>query len=166
MIIETPARMGAGRERPALRYQSGFRNEHASEAVPGALPVGQNSPQRAPHGLYAELISGTAFTAPRAENLTHLDSTGCGRRRMHPPFARIADGLLRTAPVRGGRDAARNRLRWDPLPIPAAPTDFVEGLVTIAGRRRPAALQTGLAVHVYRAQPLDAGATSAMPTAS
>ena len=51
-----------------LRYQSGFGNEFASEAVAGALPEGRNSPQRAPHDLYAELISGTAFTAPRAEN--------------------------------------------------------------------------------------------------
>src|SRR5437763_1108360 len=52
----------------ALRYQTGFANEFASEAVPGALPQGRNSPQRAPYELYAELISGTAFTAPRAEN--------------------------------------------------------------------------------------------------
>ena len=49
-------------------YLSGFGNEFATEAVPGALPVGQNSPQRPPLGLYAEGISGTAFTAPRASN--------------------------------------------------------------------------------------------------
>src|ERR1700688_4504234 len=51
-----------------LQYQSGFGNHFVSEAVPGALPVGRNSPQRPPHGLYAELISGTSFTAPRHEN--------------------------------------------------------------------------------------------------
>ena len=56
-----------------LRYQSGFGNEFASEAVPGALPQGRNSPQRAPRGLYAELLSGTAFTAPRASQPPHLD---------------------------------------------------------------------------------------------
>ena len=52
-----------------LRYQSGFGNQFASEAVPGTLPRGRNSPQRVARGLYAELLSGTAFTAPRAENL-------------------------------------------------------------------------------------------------
>ena len=51
-----------------LAYQSGFGNEFASEAVAGALPQGRNSPQRAPHALYTELLSGTAFTAPRADN--------------------------------------------------------------------------------------------------
>jgi len=48
-----------------LHYQPGFGNHFVSEAVPGALPVGRNSPQRPPHGLYAELISGTSFTTPR-----------------------------------------------------------------------------------------------------
>ena len=51
-----------------LRYQSGFGSEFASEALPGALPQGQNSPQRVAYGLYAEQFSGTAFTAPRASN--------------------------------------------------------------------------------------------------
>src|SRR6186997_466744 len=51
-----------------LAYMSGFGNEFATEALPGALPVGRNSPQRCPYGLYAEQVSGTAFTAPRADN--------------------------------------------------------------------------------------------------
>ena len=68
----------------AVRYQSGFGNEFASEAVPGALPQGRNSPQKVAHGLYAELLSGTAFTAPRAENLRtwlyrRRPSVLCGR---------------------------------------------------------------------------------------
>ena len=46
-------------------YIPGFGNHVATEAVPGALPVGRNSPQRPPYGLYAEQLSGTAFTAPR-----------------------------------------------------------------------------------------------------
>ena len=50
-------------------YLSGFRNHHASEALPGALPEGQNSPQRCPYGLYAEQLTGSAFTAPRSHNL-------------------------------------------------------------------------------------------------
>src|SRR5580692_3387531 len=51
-----------------LRYQSGFGNEFASEAVAGTLPQGQNAPQRVAHGLYTEQLSGTPFTAPRVAN--------------------------------------------------------------------------------------------------
>ena len=40
----------------ALEYQSGFGNQFVSEAVPGALPIGRNNPQRPAHGLYTELI--------------------------------------------------------------------------------------------------------------
>ncbi|HET7370525.1 MAG TPA: homogentisate 1,2-dioxygenase, partial [Gammaproteobacteria bacterium] len=53
---------------PEHSYQSGFGNEFATEALPGVLPVGQNSPQKVPYGLYAEQLSGTAFTAPRHAN--------------------------------------------------------------------------------------------------
>jgi homogentisate 1,2-dioxygenase len=133
--------------RAGLSYQTGFGNEHATEAVEGALPVGQNSPQQPPFGLYAELLSGTAFTAPRGEQRR----TWAYRIRPsaeHAPFRRVERGLLRTAPLAEGETPAR-RLRWDPLPIPAAPADFVEGLVTIAANG-DAALQLGCAVHVYR----------------
>jgi homogentisate 1,2-dioxygenase len=131
-----------------LSYQSGFGNSFATEAVKGALPVGQNSPQKTPKGLYTEVFSGSAFTAPRAENL----SSWLYRLRpsaMHAPYKRIGNGLLRSGPF-DEAETPPNRLRWDPLPIPAKPTDFLEGLVTIAGAGDPAA-QTGLAVHVYRA---------------
>ena len=130
------------------RYLSGFGNHHSSEARPGALPVGRNSPQRAPQGLYAEVLSGTAFTAPRAEN----QSVWLYRLRpsaMHGPYRRIDHGLLRSGPFTE-TEPTPNRLRWNPLPIPEAPTDFVQGLVTLAGSGEPAA-QAGLAVHVYRA---------------
>jgi homogentisate 1,2-dioxygenase len=133
---------------PVLEYQSGFGNLHSSEALPGALPQGQNSPQRAPRGLYAEVLSGTAFTAPRAENL----SSWLYRLRpsaMHAPFRRIANGLLRSGPF-NEVEASPNRLRWDPLPIGESPTDFIDGLATLAGSGDPAA-QTGVAVHLYRA---------------
>ena len=76
----------------SLRYQSGFGNEFASEAEPGTLPVGRNSPQQVARGLYAELISGTAFTAPRAENLR----TWLYRRRpsvMCGGYERLAHAL-------------------------------------------------------------------------
>ncbi len=133
---------------PVLEYQSGFGNLHSSEALPGALPQGQNSPQRAPRGLYAEVLSGTAFTAPRAENL----SSWLYRLRpsaMHAPFRRIANGLMRSGPF-NEVEASPNRLRWDPLPIGESPIDFIDGLATLAGSGEPAA-QTGVAVHLYRA---------------
>src|SRR5688500_6654409 len=131
-----------------LRYQSGFGNSFASEAVKGALPVGQNSPQKPPKGLYAEVLSGTAFTAPRAENR----SAWLYRMRpsaAHPPYARIPAGLVRSGPF-DEVEVPPNRLRWDPLPMPGKASDFLEGLVTLAGSGEPA-LQTGLAVHIYRA---------------
>lgn len=129
------------------RYQSGFGNELASEALPGALPAGQNSPQRAPYGLYAEQLSGTAFTAPRGANrrswLYRIRPAA-----MHGTFERLDSGLL----VGGFDDVPTppSQLRWNPPPIPSQPTDFLEGLVTLAGNGSPAA-QRGAAVHVYAA---------------
>jgi homogentisate 1,2-dioxygenase len=131
-----------------IRYQSGFGNTFASEAMKGALPVGRNSPQRPPKGLYPEVLSGTAFTAPRAENR----STWLYKLRpsaMHGPYKRVKDGVLRSGPF-DEVETSPNRLRWDPLPLPSQPTDFVDGLATIAGSGDPA-MQAGVAVHVYRA---------------
>src|SRR5437762_12608283 len=142
MIVTSPARTAAPNvSRPVLEYQSGFGNVHATEAVRGALPHGQNSPQRPPRGLYAEVLSGTAFTAPRAENL----SSWHYRLRpsaMHAPFRRIANGLVRSGPF-NEVETPPNRLRWDPLPIGQSPADFVQGLATIAGSGEPAA-QSGV----------------------
>jgi uncharacterized protein (TIGR02118 family) len=91
------------------RYLSGFGNEHASEAVPGALPESQNAPQRHPLGLYTEQISGTAFTAPRAANrrswLYRIRPSAA-----HPAYRRIANGLLRSAPF-NEVEPPPNRLR-------------------------------------------------------
>src|SRR6266852_5524505 len=98
MIVTAPARSARqNAARPVLEYQSGFGNVHSTEAVPGALPVGQNAPQQPPKGLYAEVLSGTAFTAPRAENL----SAWLYKLRpsaMHRPYRRIANGLVRSGP--------------------------------------------------------------------
>ncbi len=131
----------------ALRYQSGFGNEFATEALAGALPVGRNSPQRPPYGLYAEQLSGTAFTAPRADNrrswLYRIRPAA-----MHEPFMRRDDG--RNVSAFDAIDTPPNQLRWNPLPMPSAPTDFVDGLVTMAGSGGPAA-QTGAAAHLYAA---------------
>ena len=129
-----------------LKYQRGFGNSFASEAVKGALPEGQNSPQRAPRGLYTEVISGTAFTAPRAEN----QSSWLYKLRpsaMHGPYQPIANGLLRSGPF-GEAKTPPNRLRWNPLPIPTKPTDFIDGLVTMAGLGDPE-MHAGLGVHIY-----------------
>lgn len=122
-------------------YMSGFGNEFATEAMAGALPAHRNSPQRAPYGLYAEQLSGTAFTAPRAHNrrswLYRIRPAA-----VHQPFTRMDNGR-----IIGRFDdiaAPPNQLRWDPLPMPALPTDFIEGWVTVAGN-------AGCAIHLYAA---------------
>ena len=129
------------------KYLSGFGNEHATEAVAGALPQGQNSPQKVAFGLYAEQVSGSAFTAPRAENLRSWQY----RLRpsvQHLPYAPLAQTLLRTSPCKEV-SASPNRLRWNPLPI-AVETDFIDGLVTIA-TNGDARMQKGVGVHLYSA---------------
>src|SRR5437762_9423222 len=130
----------------ALCYQSGFGNEFATEALTGALPVGQNSPQKAPYGLYAEQLSGTAFTAPRHANrrswLYRLRPAA-----LHGSFRSRDSRLLRSAPFDESATSP-NQLRWDPAPMPSEPTDFVDGLITMAGNG-DAAMQTGIGVHVY-----------------
>jgi len=135
-------------EDATLRYLSGFGAHHETEAVAGALPVGQNSPQRTPFGLYAEQFSATAFTVPRAQNLR----SWLYRLRpsaMHPVFRRMDAELLRTAPCREA-ECGPNRLRWAPLAMPDAPTDFVSGLATLV-TNGDARMQAGIGVHVYRA---------------
>jgi homogentisate 1,2-dioxygenase len=135
------------------RYLSGFVNELASEALPGALPEGQNAPQRHRLGLYTEQISGTPFTTPRGANrrswLYRIRPSAA-----HPAYRRIDNRLVRSAPF-DEAEPPPNRLRWDPLPFADAPADFVDGLVTIGGNG-DAGLRAGIAVHVYRAtKPMD-----------
>ncbi|GGZ85671.1 homogentisate 1,2-dioxygenase [Streptomyces subrutilus] len=132
----------------ALEYLGGFGNEHSSEAVPGALPLGRNSPQRAPLGLYAEQLSGSAFTEPRRGNrrswLYRVRPSAA-----HPRFTRVDNGALRTGPFTEA-PADPNRLRWNPLPDPAPGTDFLAGLWTLGGNG-DAAQRTGMAIHLYAA---------------
>ncbi len=129
-------------------YMSGFGNEFATEALPGALPVGRNSPQRVAYGLYTEVLSGTAFTSARAANrrawLYRIRPSV-----KHAAFRRIDNRLLRGAPF-NDNPPGPNQLRWNPFALPAEPTDFLEGLITLAGCGEPA-LQAGMAAHVYRA---------------
>src|SRR5262244_3418729 len=80
-----------------FQYQPGFGNNFVSEAVAGALPVGRNSPQKPPHGLYAELISGTSFTTSRAEN-RRTWTYRIQPSVVHRPYARTENGLIRSAP--------------------------------------------------------------------
>jgi homogentisate 1,2-dioxygenase len=147
MPLTTADRRPVHSAEPEPGLQSGFGNEFSTEALPGALPKGRNSPQRCPYGLYAEQLSSTAFTAPRHANRR----TWLYRIRpaaMHPPFARMNDGRL--VSHFGDAETPPNQLRWSPLPIPDAPTDFVEGLFTMAGNGSPAAM-TGCGIHVYAA---------------
>jgi homogentisate 1,2-dioxygenase len=130
-------------------YLPGFGNHFSTEAVPGALPEGRNSPQRPAFGLYAEQLSGTAFTLPRSENRR----SWLYRMRPsaeHPPFQ----------PYRAAADFSAellhyplppNRLRWDPLPLPDEPLDLIDSMTTMVANGDPEAL-SGVAVHVYRAR--------------
>ncbi|HEY0250166.1 MAG TPA: homogentisate 1,2-dioxygenase [Kofleriaceae bacterium] len=124
---------------------SGFGNEHATEAIAGALPVGQNSPQNVPFGLYTEQLSGSAFTAPRGHN----KRTWVYRIRpsaAHPPFEEMANGNLVSAFAE--LPPTPNRLRWSPVPITDG--DFISNLLTLGGNGSPAH-GAGAAVHVYTA---------------
>jgi len=133
---------------PALEYQSGFGNEFATEALSGALPQGQNSPQCAPYGLYTEVLSGTAFTAPRGQNRR----TWTYRLRpsaAHSALTESAQRGIRGTPF-NEIDTAPNRLRWDPLPLPSGSeaVDFIDGLHTYAGCG-DIERQSGCAAHLY-----------------
>ncbi len=131
-----------------LQYLHGFGNEHESEALPGALPVGQFSPQQVKYGLYAEQFNSSAFTAPRAENRRTwfyriLPSAVQGD---YQPWQQEG---VRTAPITEV-PTPPNMLRWDPLEVPAAPTDFIEGLKTLAANG-DAMAQAGMGIHLYAA---------------
>jgi len=133
----------------ALQYMTGFGGHFESEAVDGALPKGRNSPQLPAFGLYAEQLSGTAFTAPRHENrrswLYRMRPTA-----DHRPFTAYDGAPLFGAPPANAA-LAPNRLRWDPPADLPEGKDFVDGLVTMLNARAPEELE-GCAVHLYRAQ--------------
>ena len=129
-------------------YQTGFGNEFATEALLGPLPKRGNSPQKAPFGLYSELLSGTAFTVPRENNRR----SWLYRIRpsvVHQPFARVDSCLVRGTPF-DDQMVTPNQLRWNALSMPEEPTDFVDGLVTMMGAG-DASIGVGLAIHIYTA---------------
>ncbi|MFJ3486252.1 homogentisate 1,2-dioxygenase [Pseudomonas sp. NPDC090202] len=129
----------------ALRYQTGFGNQFSSEAVPGGLPSGQNSPQRHPLGLYAEQFSGTAFTVPRGEArrtwLYRIQPSAA-----HPRFERLPRQLSgqEQGPV------TPNRLRWNAFDLPTEPTDFIDGLIPMASTAAAEQVE-GVSLYVYAA---------------
>ncbi len=131
-----------------LQYLHGFGNEHESEALPGALPVGQFSPQQVKYGLYAEQFNSTAFTAPRAENRRTWFYRILPSAVQDDYLPWQQDGV-RTAPITE-TPTPPNLLRWDPLEFPTAPTDFIEGLRTLAANGDTMA-QTGMGIHLYAA---------------
>ena len=130
-------------------YQTGFLNHFSSEAVAGALPIGRNSPQRPAFGLYAEQFSSSAFTVPRHDNRR----SWLYRMRpaaAHAPFTPYASARqLQSAPF-GEAPPSPNRLRWDPLPLPDAPTEWIDGLVSFCGNG-DVGTGAGIAVHLYAA---------------
>jgi len=129
-----------------LQYQSGFGNEFATEAIKGALPVGQNSPQKTPLGLYAEQLSGSAFTAPR----THNRRTWFYRIRpsvMHKPYTPYSQPRIKSTPF-ANTPATPSQLRWDPLDYPAGKVDIIDGMLTMAGNGDTASW-AGMAAHRY-----------------
>ncbi|MGI4818556.1 MAG: homogentisate 1,2-dioxygenase [Janthinobacterium lividum] len=129
-----------------VSYQTGFANHFATEAVAGALPVGRNSPQRPAMGLYAEQLSGSAFTAPRDHNhrswLYRLRPSA-----QHGAYKPFAQGQWRSTPF-NETPPNPNRMRWDPLPLPDQPTDWVEGLVTYGGNGCSES-GAGVGIHLY-----------------
>ncbi len=131
----------------SVKYQSGFGNEFATEAVAGALPEGRNSPQKVAHGLYAEQLSGTAFTAPRHQNLRSWFYR-IRPAALHAPFELMADTQFHNR--FDEQPVTPNQLRWDPRPLPTTPTDFIDGLFTMAGNGS-ASSQSGIGIHLYAA---------------
>src|SRR5271157_296026 len=122
--------VGSAAAAHATAYLSGFGNGFETEALPGALPVGRNSPQKCAYGLYAEQLSGSPFTAPRAANerswLYRIRPSVAHWRR----FKKADGGLWRTAPC-AEIELPIAPLRWDATPIPKEPLTFLKGVRTM-----------------------------------
>ena len=129
-------------------YMPGFGNDFETEALPGALPQGQNSPQKCNYGLYAEQLSGTAFTAPRGQN----ERTWCYRIRpsvYHTGrFRPIEMPHWKSAPNVLPQVTSLGQYRWDPIPVPQEDLTWITGMrtMTTAGDVN---IQVGMASHVY-----------------
>lgn len=148
MNVQTRSGRAPARDSALLPgYMSGFGNSFETEALPGALPIGRNSPQKVNYGLYAEQLSGSPFTAPQATNqrswLYRIRPTVKHSGR----YRKVDRGFIRTGPEREEHDLPIGQLRWSPIPMPNEALSFVEGLrtVTTAG---DSDAQAGMAAHV------------------
>ena len=127
---------------------TGFGNSFETEALPGALPRGRNSPQRCPYGLYAEQLSGSPFTMPQHANERSWLYRIRPSVRHAGEFRPEAPGLIRTAPCREPHSLPIGPLRWDPPPPPEKPADFIDGMATITAAGDADAC-AGMAAHIY-----------------
>jgi len=145
---EREVRESARKRARSLSFLAGFGNEHSSEALPGALPVGQNQPQRPAYGTYVELLSVTGFVETR-QNTRRSWLYRILPSAVHDPFTRIDNGNLLTPPFTDV-PLEPNHQYWEPRPAPPAGTDFVDGLWTLGGNGSPAE-RIGSAIHLYTA---------------
>lgn len=141
----------ATRKNDPYEYQPGFNNHFASEAVPGTLPQGQNSPRQVRFGLYAEQMTASAFVAPRHLNkrswlyrarpaVAHQGFTDL------PPNKDVESNFM---PINPKVHVSPTQLAWLPFEIPTSgEVDFVDGLKSIAGSGDPT-LREGIASHIY-----------------
>jgi homogentisate 1,2-dioxygenase len=145
---QTGLKAGEGQQTLCPGYMSGFGNSFETETLPGSLPIGRNSPQRLPYGLYAEQLSGSPFTAPQASNERSWLYRIRPSVKHSGRYRKIDKGLIRSAP--GAREESElpiGQLRWKPIPVPDEALTFVTGLrtITTAG---DADTQTGMAAHM------------------
>lgn len=144
------AQVGSGAKttlQNGLAYMSGFGNSFETEALPNALPIGRNSPQKCNYGLYAEQLSGSPFTAPRSTNeRSWLYRIQPGVKHQSR-YRKVSTGLVRTAPNREESSLPIGQLRWMPIPLPQEKLTFLTGLrtMTTAG---DAESQAGMAAHM------------------
>ena len=133
---------------PNPRYMSGFSNSFETEALPGALPVGRNSPQKVNYGLYAEQLSGTAFTAPQSSNQRSWLYRIRPSVKHNGRFKQVDKAYMRNAPqARHESEMPIGQYRWAPLPVPNEPLTFVSGLRTITTAGDSDA-RAGMAAHM------------------
>lgn len=128
-------------------YLHGFGNHFQSEAIKGTLTPGRNSPQKVPHGLYAEQLSGSAFTMPRAHNLRSWFYR-IKPSVLHDEFRLLPHDYLANPPFHS--PTPPTQMRWNPIPYPTLPLDFIQSLITLAGNGSVEML-TGAAIHLYAA---------------
>src|SRR2546429_9968943 len=110
------------------QYMSGFGNSFETEALPGALPIGRNSPQKVNYVLYADQLSGSPFTAPREQNQRSWLYRIWPTVKHSGRYARIDKRRIRTAPAREESTLPIGQQRWNPVAIPKEELTFVTGL--------------------------------------